>query len=316
MNGIDGVNTTLDIGDQLSLGQALCSASSTLTKIDFLQDFGDLPLIIADGDGLKLSASTSPKVSVTEIRRGTKENESCQLILLYRGGENDSGFWPVGSNRGVCNEELGVCSCMDFMSTSDGYGNEGQRGDCGYDMQNIVDCPNENSPCNLHGACRGKPTFRCDCQQGWSGADCSLLTCPYGKSWFGRPTSENDYAHMSDNFVECSNMGVCNKITGLCSCMGGFEGAACNVMSCPGKQSNQPACNDHGECLTMSQLAARATNNGEATSLTYGATPNNQLTWDFDMVCVCVCLGIVILGLCRFKAVLAMLDFMVMIVRS
>mmetsp|Transcript_23407 Transcript_23407/g.70277 ORF Transcript_23407/g.70277 Transcript_23407/m.70277 type:complete len:446 (+) Transcript_23407:499-1836(+) len=251
-------------------GQTLCSASSTLTKIDFLQDFGDLPTIIADGDGLRLSSSTSPRVSVTETRRGTKENESC-------------------SNRGICNEELGVCSCMDYMSTSNGYGLEGQRGDCGYASQNIVDCPNENSPCNLHGTCRGKPTFRCDCQQGWTGADCSLLTCPFGKSWFGRPTSGDDYAHMSDHTVECSNMGICNRATGACTCMEGFEGAACNLMSCPGKQPNQPACSDRGECLSMSQLATHATRNGDDTSFTYGATPNNHFTWDFDMVQGCMC---------------------------
>jgi hypothetical protein len=34
----------------------------------------------------------------------------------------------------------------------------------------------------------------------------------------------------------------------------------------------------------MGQLAAHATNNGDDTTYTYGATPNNQLTWDFDMV--------------------------------
>ena len=132
----------------------------------------------------------------------------------------------LGSNRGICDEEIGVCSCMDYMTTSDGYGNEGQRGDCGYASQQLVDCPNENSPCNMKGTCQGKPTYRCDCQQGWTGADCSLLTCPYGKTWFGRPTTGDDYAHMTDDIVECSNMGTCNRVTGTCSCMEGFEGAA------------------------------------------------------------------------------------------
>lgn len=262
-----------DYGPALSVqmnGQAFCSASSTLTKIDFLQDFGNLPLIVADGNGLALSASTSPKVSVSEVRAGTKEDEPC-------------------SNRGICDEEIGVCSCMDYMTTSDGYGNEGQRGDCGYASQQLVDCPNENSPCNMKGTCQGKPTYRCDCQQGWTGADCSLLTCPYGKTWFGRPTTGDDYAHMTDDIVECSNMGTCNRVTGTCSCMEGFEGAACNVMSCPGKEPNGPACNGRGECLTMGQLAEHATINGDDALFTYGSTPNNQLTWDFDMVQGCMC---------------------------
>ena len=130
------------------LGQAFCSASSTLTKIDFLQDFGNLPLIVADGNGLALSASTSPKVSVSEVRAGTKEDEPCKIAtcphVLSTLQNKD-----VGSNRGICDEEIGVCSCMDYMTTSDGYGNEGQRGDCGYASQQLVDCPNENSPCNM-----------------------------------------------------------------------------------------------------------------------------------------------------------------------
>lgn len=251
-------------------GQAFCSASSTLTKIDFLQDFGDLPLIVADGSGLALSASTDPRILVSEVRPGTKENEAC-------------------SNRGICDEETGVCNCMEYMMTSNGYGNEGQRGDCGYNSQKLVDCPSEDSPCNMKGTCRGKPTYRCDCQQGWSGVDCSLLTCPFGKAWFGRPKSRDNYAHMSDHIVECSNMGTCNRITGTCACMDGFGGAACNVMSCPGKETNSPACNGQGECLTMSQLADHATSNGDVTSHTYGRTPNNPLTWDFDMVQGCMC---------------------------
>lgn len=94
---------------------------------------------------------------------------------------------------------------------------------------------------------------------------------------------------MSDTMVECSNMGICNRVTGSCACMEGFEGTACNLMSCPGKQPNQPACNGRGECLSMSQLTAHATINGDSTSFTYGATPNNYLTWDFDMVQGCMC---------------------------
>lgn len=186
----------------------------------------------------------------------------------------------IGANRGICDEEIGVCSCMDYMSTSDGYGNEGQRGDCGYASQRLVDCPNEDAPCSIHGVCRNSPTFRCDCEARYSGADCSLMTCAYGRAWFGRPTSGDDYAHMSDVLVECSSMGTCDKTTGTCECIDGFEGSACDVMSCPGT----PACNGHGQCLNMGQLAAHATNNGDDTTYTYGATPNNQLTWDFDMV--------------------------------
>ena len=57
------------------LGQAFCSASTLTKKLISFQDFGNLPLIVADGNGLALSASTSPKVSVSEVRAGTKEDE-------------------------------------------------------------------------------------------------------------------------------------------------------------------------------------------------------------------------------------------------
>ena len=89
---------------------------------------------------------------------------------------------------------------------------------------------------------------------------------------------------MSDALVECSNMGTCDRTTGICECMDGFEGSACSVMSCPGTLGNGVFCNGHGRCLSMAELAASATSNGDATAYTYGATPNNQLTWDFDMV--------------------------------
>jgi len=41
----------------------------------------------------------------------------------------------------------------------------------------------------------------------------------------------------------------------------------------------------------MYQLAQQATNNGDATSLTYGNRPNYYATWDFDKVFGCKCDG-------------------------
>jgi hypothetical protein len=45
-----------------------------------LQDFGDLPLIVADGSGLGLSVGSSgARISVAEIQPGTKEDEACRM---------------------------------------------------------------------------------------------------------------------------------------------------------------------------------------------------------------------------------------------
>lgn len=55
-----------------------------------------------------------------------------------RGGEisyeqSDSTVTPLlCSNRGVCQETVGVCECYDFYESGDGVGGQGQRGDCGY----------------------------------------------------------------------------------------------------------------------------------------------------------------------------------------
>lgn len=94
-------------------------------------------------------------------------------------------------------------------------------------------------------------------------------------------------------------MGTCDRVSGECACVDGFEGSACDRMSCPGTTSateaetsgsdgtydaSETACTGHGQCLTMSMLAEAADENGVATEYTYGATPNDAFTWDHDMV--------------------------------
>jgi len=240
-----------------------CTISGTRMMIDFLQDFGDLPLLVPDKTNLQMSITTATTLlTVGEARAGTKEDSHC-------------------SDRGICIYLTGVCQCSQGYDTSNGNGGAGVRGDCGKVDAAITACPGETQ-CSGHGVCAGVPTYRCDCANGFMGADCSLMTCPTGKSWYSLPT-ENNEAHLS--FSECSDMGTCDRTTGTCSCMAGFEGAACNLMSCPG----QPACNGNGQCLSMSALAKEATINGDDAEFTYGATPNDPLTWDHDMMQGCFC---------------------------
>ena len=137
------------------------------------------------------------------------------------------------------------------------------------------------------------------------------MTCPKGRSWFSYPT-DDDFAHLA--MTECSDMGKCNVDYGECECALGFEGAACQYLSCPG----EAPCSDHGECLSMKLLAEAATENGAPirafsirfkgrgggdlfcqflfgpttgvrTDLTYGATPNDALRWDFEAIRGCKC---------------------------
>ena len=86
---------------------------------------------------------------------------------------------------------------------------------------------------------------RCDCWAGWGGGDCSERMCPTGLAWSDEATA-TDTAH---GVVECSNRGECDRVTGRCTCMNGFSGAACERNNCP------RGCSGHGYCRSMSDYA-------------------------------------------------------------
>lgn len=244
--------------------QEACNSVGNTISIEFLQNFGPQPLLVPDGGALLLIAGV-PDLSVAKAVVGTKENDVC-------------------SNRGLCNAQSGTCGCVYGFASSDGYGGPGRRGDCGSPTVVTTTCPGKTE-CNGHGTCADAPTYRCSCEAGWTGADCSERTCPTGHSWFSHPSGD-DKAH--DELVECSDMGVCSRTTGQCTCMLGFEGSACQLMSCPGGANT---CSGHGTCLTMAQLAEVATSNGDSTDFTYGENPNEPATWDAHRVRGCHCDG-------------------------
>jgi hypothetical protein len=84
--------------------------------------------------------------------------------------------------------------------------------------------------CNGHGFCQD-PTGSdaCVCEEGWSGYDCQVGACPEGPAWFDEALSATE-AHQA---APCSNMGLCDKTTGRCSCAAGYSGDACQRMDCP-----------------------------------------------------------------------------------
>ena len=132
-------------------------------------------------------------------------------------------------------------------------------------------CPND---CRHKGICipNGSGGSRCSCFEGYTGNDCSLKPCPSGLAWVDAATA-TDTAHA---MAVCSNMGMCNEQTGKCTCRTGFEGKACERMSCPNN------CNGKGRCLSMR----------EAASLNFGPYMNRSVTysnWDADKIYGCVC---------------------------
>lgn len=82
----------------------------------------------------------------------------------------------------------------------------------------------------------------------YTGADCSLRTCPKGMSFSRLDAAKT--GHQDD--VECSDRGICNHDTGVCECVPGWEGAACHKASCPND------CSGHGVCQSNLAMAVDA----------------------------------------------------------
>lgn len=87
---------------------SLCSPHFTSggVQIQFLSVHSDLPL-------LQVQSVNVDSVTVVEVVKGTKEFAEC-------------------SNRGICDRTSGFCNCFAGFSSSDGLGNMGLLGDCGF----------------------------------------------------------------------------------------------------------------------------------------------------------------------------------------
>ena len=81
--------------------------------------------------------------------------------------------------------------------------------------------------------------------------------------------------------IDCTNDLTDFVLLFLALCFLVLPGEACEYMSCPGTTS---PCNGHGQCLDMTTLATLSTVNGDLAYYTYGAIPNNPLTWDAEKV--------------------------------
>eukprot|EP00939_MAST-03C_sp_MAST-3C-sp1_P000406 g406.t1 len=271
-------------------------------RIEFKKDFGDLEPLefhFAPASRSTFVSGHHPTVTVTCKTESVWKADRCSGTTLIT--SDGQVLFPVMgtkeeatcSNRGVCVD--GGCVCDLRFASSDGEGNAGQRGDCGFKLYNLhvpesadtaqismtYDCVGE-FPCSGHGMCSGAPEYICSCFGGWTGPDCADRSCPSGRIWFG-PPHDDDASHRKRS--ECSNRGICDRSSGTCVCQPGFGGAACAFLTCPTGVDYDPAttqCSGHGRCLFMWELA-------QAAGQTYGSEPNNPLTWDFDKTKGCYC---------------------------
>jgi len=258
--------TTVEDVKVVMYGVQACMESGASFTVEFLQNFGNLPLLVGNTSRLYYSdGSRQPKLLIAKQQVGTKENAFC-------------------SGRGICDTSIGACTCSVGYITSNGYAAIGTRGDCGDPTANIQNCPGLIS-CSGHGQCLQNPTYVCACETGWQGADCSQRSCPSDIAWFDKPSGD-DVAHLND-YVECSGKGNCDRTSGICVCEPQFSGIACNRLYC--SSINAYDCSGHGACYDMQTLATINAAKLGNPLISYGTNPNDPATWDAKRIFGCVC---------------------------
>lgn len=170
-----------------------------------------------------------------------------------------------------------------------------------------AECPNA---CSSHGKCT---TYdMCLCYRNWMANDCSERICQFGLAHVDTPKGDLDsssgalappettvvlnseiypygtqeqFPAMTDSagttltntahyYMECSNKGICDRSSGTCECLPGYEGSACQRASCPSNENG--VCSGHGVCNTIKEIAAN--NNGNVYEL-----------WDEHITLGCEC---------------------------
>jgi len=172
-----------------------------------------------------------------------------------------------------------------------------------------AECPNA---CSAHGKCGAYDM--CTCYRNWMSNDCSERICQFGLAHVDTPKGDLDassgvlsgpdtvvipnsamypygtteqYPAVTDvdgnvltntahEYRECSNKGICDRSTGVCTCFEGYEGSACQRASCPTNANG--VCSGHGTCETIAEIAARDWGNA-------------YKLWDQDATMGCVCDG-------------------------
>jgi hypothetical protein len=244
----------------------LCSTSGATTSITFTSNPGNLPKL-----QVLNNLSNGATLTVVTSTVGTRESVYC-------------------SDRGACDFSNGVCKCIAGFGSGDGAmpPAAGRRGDCGFQTGTVI-CPSTtNGVCDGKGDCSAATSYVCLCYAGFTGFDCTLRECPMGAAWFDGATAP-DMAHA---VAQCSGRGSCSTSSGLCTCQAPFTGAACEFMRCPVGTSTASGaiCSGRGTCKSLQQLSAEATDaQGNALSLSYGATPNTLAAWDASKIQGCDC---------------------------
>jgi hypothetical protein len=278
-----------DISSSTSSSTLCSSTSSSSFEISLLSAYGNLP---------KFTLIDSTLVTRTI-------DVPLNLTLTSNHG---MGTLTECSNQGLCNHTTGLCRCLEKFSggvidyqaiSSDGSGSLGSRGDCGYlsiqtDVCTSVSSDSTINSCSGHGFC-AVVSEPCLCYDGWYGYNCQYASCPTSRAWFDEAISTTE-AHLPE--TECSAMGHCDRLTGLCHCREGYSGAACQYLDCPYDTSTGASCSSNGWCLSMADYITQTSSGlyqyGTDTSTDLSHTSSTERasypdTWDAQMIHYCLC---------------------------
>ena len=286
---------------------SLCDNLGTTAVVTFLQSTNfndDHPNYVVPAMNATVNTNFQRSLVFLQVQTNGDSSALRPGIISSQRGTREA---VVCSNHGTCDFDQGLCRCYRGFGNSDGRGNQGIIGDCGYKTENAtvnIKFYNPNStdsPCPVavplwnSGAdpavCSGAGNCvldrTCNCTAGYTGPACEFLECPSaGFAWFAETTNDGYNPHRSSS-SECSNRGLCNRQTGTCTCderYSLFEGDSCEELAC--YVNITETCSGHGRCATLAEFAQETFLLGPAGDRIY---TNYSDPWDATALKGCLC---------------------------
>ncbi|XP_058820306.1 multiple epidermal growth factor-like domains protein 8 [Topomyia yanbarensis] len=177
----------------------------------------------------------------------------CRTVLNVT---EDKVRWSYAQCPDVDECELGLHDCHEQAECSNTHGSYSCRCRKGYLGDGVRNCIQTCYETCVHGYCSGGPEYKCQCDLGWTGIDCSRncecnnhSTCLQGvgkcdkcMNWteglycercspgsFGNATSEMGCQPCDCNGHGNEALGVCDSQTGECYCQDNTEGLKCEM---------------------------------------------------------------------------------------